>query len=178
MSGWFPKGEIHLRRWTAQECLRFLDERFTAVRKGVYRLHFVQAGRLDGRLQSHGRFRLVYRLTTAIHSGVLVLRGSVVDAPDGCTIRYATHVQRLTLAFWIIWTLALLGVIALSFLAPGAGSSSRVMLVAVILLLVPPLIVASVRRGRQDVEVALAELRSWFDDPVAGESAGDAPATE
>ena len=166
MSLRLPSGRIVIRNQTAESCAAFLRERFQSVRKGEVPLKTVEVGRVDGRIHHDGTFTMSYRLAHLVHSGALVVMGRIENAAEGCVITYHTRIQRVTLAFWIIWIVALLAVIVLSLGAPDSASSSRVMLSTVIVLLVPILVGMSLKRGRQDVNTVVTELISWFDDDV------------
>lgn len=166
MSLRLPSGRIVIRNQTAESCAAFLRERFQSVRKGEVPLKTVEVGRVDGRIHHDGTFTMSYRLAHLVHSGALVVVGKIEDVMEGCVITYHTRIQRVTLAFWIIWIVALLAVIVLSLGAPDSASSSRVMLSTVIVLLVPVLVGMSLKRGRQDVDTVVTELISWFGDDV------------
>lgn len=137
MSLRLPSGRIVIRNQTAESCAAFLRERFQSVRKGEVPLKTVEVGRVDGRIHHDCTFTMSYRLAHLVHSGALVVVGKIEDVTEGCVITYHTRIQRVTLAFWIIWIVALLAVIVLSLGAPDSASTSRVMLSTVIVLLVP-----------------------------------------
>lgn len=156
-----PHGAMEVRGRSAAECLQIVDTRLAEIRRGERRLVHADAGRLYGRVRGGG-FKLSYRLTHLVHSGAIVLVADASDSAEGCLITYRSRIQRVTLAFWIVWSIALLAVIALSLVAPDPDIASRVTLSAAILALVPVIVIMSFRRGRTDVEVAIKELRGWL----------------
>lgn len=166
MSLQLPSGRILIRNQTAESCSEFLRERFHSVRKGEVSLNTVEVGRVDGRIHHDGRFTMGYRLAHLVHSGTLVIVGTIKNVTEGCEISYRTRIQRVTLTFWIVWIAALLAVIMLSLGTPDSASTSRIMLSTVIILLVPILVGMSLKRGRQEIKTVVTELVSWFGDDV------------
>jgi len=161
MSTWFPEGELHVRGWSARECLDFLKARLDEARKERRSLGNA-GGRVAGRMQGRGRLRLSYRFLPFVYSGALVLLLRTEDAPDGAIVRYTTRISRAMLSAWIVLTLSPFVAEALGIFPLDLPLCCRVGLMVGVVLLIAVLVCASLVRGRREVALVLLELRTWF----------------